>query len=354
MARPRGVLVFGSVNLDLVLPCAHLPAAGETVAADDPLHLPGGKGGNQAFAAARAGAATRLAASLGDDAAADAALDGLAQAGCDLSLTLRGTRPTGIAVVAIGPRRADTGRAGRAAVNAASGSPAFDNQIIVAAGANADLDDRAVADADLADMVLVTQNETPAPALARLHVRARAAGAVVVHNAAPARGRDAPPLIAVDWLVVNETEWADLSGQTIGDDSAGGGQGGQGEDSALAAVLLAGRDALGLRADQRVVLTLGSRGAAALDGDDVLIQPAPAVTVVDSTGAGDAFVGAFATGLVQDMAATGPALAAGVAAGALACGAVGARSATPDAAAIAVMRAGLPPQRLVRGQPSAR
>ncbi|MFD0388008.1 PfkB family carbohydrate kinase [Tistrella bauzanensis] len=153
MARPRGVLVFGSVNLDLVLPCVHLPAAGETVAAADPLHLPGGKGGNQAFAAARAGAATRLAASLGHDAAADAALDGLAQAGCDLSLTVRGTRPTGIAVVAIGPRRA--------AVDTASGSSAFDNQIIVAAGANADLDDRAVADADLAGMVLVTQNETP-------------------------------------------------------------------------------------------------------------------------------------------------------------------------------------------------
>ncbi|MEN2979800.1 PfkB family carbohydrate kinase [Tistrella bauzanensis] len=343
MARPRGVLVFGSVNLDLVLPCAHLPAAGETVAAGDPLHLPGGKGGNQAFAAARAGAATRLAASLGDDAAADAALDGLARAGCDLSLTVRGTRPTGIAVVAIGPRQA--------AVDTASSSPAVDNQIIVAAGANADLDDRAVADADLAGMVLVTQNETPAPALARLHLRARTAGAVVVHNAAPSRGRDAPPLIAVDWLVVNETEWADLSGYAIGDDSAGGDQS---EDGALAAVLLSGRDALGLRADQRVVLTLGSRGAAVLDGCDVLIQPAPAVAVVDSTGAGDAFVGAFAAGLVQDAAATGSALAAAVAAGALACGAVGARSATPDAAAIAAMRAGLPPQRLVRGQPSAR
>ncbi|MFD0388007.1 PfkB family carbohydrate kinase [Tistrella bauzanensis] len=138
------------------------------------------------------------------------------------------------------------------------------------------------------------------------------------------------------------------------DDSAGDGQGGRSADGALAAVLLAGRDALGLRADQRVVLTLGPRGAAVLDGCDVLIQPAPAVAVVDSTGAGDAFVGAFAAGLVQDAAATGSALAAGVAAGALACGAVGARSATPDAAAIAVMRAGLPPQRLVQGQPSAR
>lgn len=320
--RPDGrVLVFGSVNQDLVLACRHLPAAGETVAAGDPLQLPGGKGGNQAFAAARAGARTSLVAAVGDDAAADTALAGLAAAGCDISGVIRTHRPTGLAIVAVGPRRA--------------GDDRTDNQIIVSPGANDDLDDTAVEGALLAGAVLVTQNETPAAGIARLQARAAACGAVVIHNAAPARGADELPLAPVDHLVVNETEWAAFAGDAPDPDAP---------DAALAAAIRSGRRAAGLRPEQVVVMTLGAAGALIADDTALVRQPSAPVPVVDSTGAGDAFVGAYAAALARGADAA-RALAEGVAAGGLACAALGARAATPDILAIRAAAAALPAAR---------
>ncbi|MEN3162794.1 PfkB family carbohydrate kinase [Tistrella mobilis] len=322
--EPDGrVLVFGSVNQDLVLACRHLPTAGETVAARDPLHLPGGKGGNQAFAAARAGARVSLIAAVGDDAAADIALGGLAAAGCDMSSVIRTHRPTGLAIVAVGPRRA--------------GDDRTDNQIIVSPGANDDLNDTAVADALLTNAVLVTQNETPAAGIGRLHARAAASGAVVVHNAAPARGADELPLAPITHLVVNETEWAAFAGATLDPDAP---------DTTLAAAIRSGRSAAGLRPDQLVVMTLGAAGALVADAAGLIRQPSAPVPVVDSTGAGDAFVGAYAAALARGAEAA-RALAEGVAAGGLACAALGARAATPDAAAIRRAAAALPAARRI-------
>jgi ribokinase len=314
------VLVFGSVNQDLVLACRHLPTAGETVAARDPLHLPGGKGGNQAFAAARAGARVSLIAAVGDDAAADIALGGLTTTGCDISGVIRTHRPTGLAIVAVGPRRA--------------GDDRTDNQIIVSPGANDDLDDAAVADALLANAVLVTQNETPAASIGRLHARAAASGTVVVHNAAPARGADELPLAPITHLVVNETEWAAFAGATLDPDAP---------DATLAAAIRSGRSAAGLRP---VVMTLGAAGALVADAAGLIRQPSAPVPVVDSTGAGDAFVGAYAAALARGAEAA-RALAEGVAAGGLACAALGARAATPDAAAIRRAAAALPAARRI-------
>jgi ribokinase len=248
------VVVVGSANVDLVLPVERIPRPGETVLASGLSKGPGGKGSNQAVAAARAGAATAFVVSLGDDESGRLLESVLTGAGVDLSLAQRTRTPTGTAIITV----------------EASG----ENNIVVAPSANSELTLSGEAAAAVAGApVVLTQLEIPFGT-----VRATAAtGRYVILNAAPAAELDDDLLADVDLLVVNEHEAAVVSGVEGGPDVTG-------------PVLL--------RRVPAVVVTLGGEGALVLRRDAAPERvPGIKVDVVDATGAGDTFCGVLAAGL---------------------------------------------------------
>lgn len=290
------IVVVGSYNQDTVLRVPRFPRPGETLAATRLDRFHGGKGSNQAVAAARSGARVALVAAVGADAAGEAALALWRQEGIDAGAVARLAHlPTGEALILV--------------------EEGGENEIVIVAGANAAVgpDQAAAAVRGGAGLVLA-QLETPLAATEAAFRAARALGATTLLNAAPARSLPAALLALTDILAVNETEAALLAGQEAPPDRL--------------AALLAPAHRRG------VVLTAGAAGAywAAPEGG-VLHAPAPRVTVVDSTGAGDAFLGAFAAALA-DGAGDAAALRRGVAAGALACGQAGAVPSLPRLAAI--------------------
>ena len=292
------VVVFGSINLDLVTRVARFPAPGETVGAESFATYPGGKGANQALAAARAGAQVRLYGAVGTDAFADAALALLAGDDVDLDGIMRAAAATGCATILVDARG--------------------ENCIAVASGANALADPERVTDGVLGpDVVVVLQQEVPSAANAALIGRARRCGARIVLNAAPARPLSLELLRQVDVLVVNETEAAALAAQ----------HGWPATAHAFAAVIAVAAP------NFVVVVTQGKDGALAASGADTIRVHAPDVDIVDTTGAGDAFVGALAAA-IDARAPLEDALRAAVVAGSLACTAAGAQSALPRREAI--------------------
>src|SRR5216683_1781927 len=169
------ILVFGSINIDLVVPVALLPRPGETVLGGDYALLPGGKGANQALAARRAGAAVMLAGAVGNDSFAALALENLRRDGVDLALVRHVERPTGVAAIMV----------------AADGARRGENLIAVASGANRDASAASILDAALGpDTIVVCQMEVPAIENWALLRRAHAAGARTVLNLAPAAPLD--------------------------------------------------------------------------------------------------------------------------------------------------------------------
>ena len=300
------VIVAGSLNMDLVAEAPSLPRAGETIMGTAFHTLPGGKGLNQAVAAARLGSAVSMIGCVGRDAFGARLLDVIRTDGVD----------------ADGVRQTDDAPTGIAQIVVSRG----ENCIVVVPGANmtlteADLSSIAIAEGD----VVVAQLETPMAVTERLFARARDRGATSILNAAPA-ARVADSLLALtDLLVVNETELATLSGATLRDDSA------------LADIVTAARALR--RSAMTVIVTLGRRGAVLLDGD---AQPRTVdghvVEALDSTGAGDCFVGAYAAALATGR--PGSALAFANAAAALAVTKRGAAPSMPRLAEVdALMRA---------------
>ncbi|WP_112140967.1 ribokinase [Glycomyces dulcitolivorans] len=267
------VVVLGSANLDLVYDVERIPAPGETVLSLGFASFPGGKGNNQAVAAARAGSDTRFITALGRDENGDRLAAEARAAGITL-LDRRTDAPTGTASIYVDRRG--------------------ENSIVVNSGANAELTDltaperEAIAGAD----VLVLQLETPVPTVAEAVRVAKAAGTRVVLNAAPSTAVPLNVLRGVDVLVVNEHEAAELTGP--------------GPDPMAA---LTGHGCA-------VIITLGGEGAlVGVPGQAPVPVPAYTVNAVDTTGAGDTFVGAFAAaldgeGLEALVAATGFATAA--------------------------------------------
>jgi len=292
------ILVFGSINIDVLIPVPHLPAPGETVLGGDYALAPGGKGANQALAARRAGAEVSMAGAVGEDAFAMPALELLVGEGVDLTLVHRVGRSTGCASVIV-----DAGG---------------ENLIAVGSGANALVRADQVPDAALGpDTVLVCQMEVPPEETAALIRRARDSGARTVLNLAPALLLPEELLPHIDVLVANQGEAATL-----------------GDPGGVARQL---REAL--------VVTKGADGATAFlaDGSRIAV-PALAVEPIDTTGAGDAFVGVLAAGLGQGLAFR-PALHRASAAAGLACLARGAQPALPDRAAIEAALSRLPEPR---------
>jgi ribokinase len=296
-ARSGRVTVLGSCNLDLVLPVARIPGPGETVLAAGLSRVPGGKGANQAVAAARAGADCRIVGAVGRDDAGRLLRSALVESTVDVSRLRELDVPTGLAVVTV----------------AADG----ENAIVVAAGANAEL--APLLAADLASIaaaaVLLVQLEVPLAAVRAGAVAARRAGALVLLNAAPARPLPADLLELVDLLVVNEHEAAALAELP-------------GADPDQAALRL-------VRAVPAVVVTLGAAGSLYRTASGVTerVAAVPA-RVVDTTGAGDTFCGVLAAELAAGRP-VGSAIRWASAAASLAVETAGAVPSIPDRTAIA-------------------
>jgi ribokinase len=257
-----GVVVVGSINADLVITLERHPRPGETVLGRSMTVLPGGKGANQAVAAALLGADVTMIGAVGSDAYAATALSALSAAGVDLQAVRRLDGGTGVAVVEV----SDDG----------------ENTIVVLPGANArvtpDLVTASIASVRDAAVVVV-QGELPA---ATLEAAVRAAEGRVIVNLAPVIVVDRDVLLKADPLVVNEHEGALVLEQF-------GSAAGSGHAEVVEALVAAGFAS--------VVMTLGGAGALVSDGGAVRAHPAPRVPAVDTTGAGDAFVGALAARL---------------------------------------------------------
>ena len=292
------ILIFGSINIDLVIPVETLPRPGETVLGPGYRLVPGGKGANQALAARRAGGDVRMIGRVGRDSFADLALADLTAAGVDLRGVERVDQPTGCALVCVDRRG--------------------DNLIVVASGANRAVAAEQVGDALLGPKtLLVLQMEVPAAENWSLVRRARARGARILLNAAPAGPIARETLSALDWLVLNEGE-ARAVAESL-DLPA--------HDPQTAARTLAAAGGI------TTIVTLGHAGAVAFQGEEAWRVGALAVDCVDSTGAGDAFVGAFAAALEAGMNLP-EALHRASVAGGLACLVQGAQPSLPDDAAI--------------------
>lgn len=278
------ITVVGSINLDFVATGAHLPAPGETVTGAVLARHPGGKGANQAMAAARLGAEVRLVGSVGADAMADEALALLKAEGVDLSgVEADASQPTGVALIAV--------------------SAEGENQIVVCAGANgAFAADRLAAPTTDA---LICQLELPVDAVAKA---VETAEGFVAVNLAPAAPVPETIFERADLLIVNETEAA-FYGPAL---HRGGGL---------------------------VALTLGARGAELWKaGEKIASAVPPRVQVIDTTGAGDAFVGGLAVALLEGQAPDA-ALRFACTVGALATTKAGAQPSLPRRAAVEALLA---------------
>ena len=284
------VVVIGSINVDLVVTADRLPEPGESVLGGQFAVHDGGKGANQAVAASRAGARVSMVAAVGPDAHGARSVAALEANGVDVSHVRRAeTEPTGVAIIAVGPRG--------------------ENQIVVAPGANATLELDA-ADHDLiasADVVL-TNHEIPAAATLDALRTAKAAGVVAILNPAPARALPADILALGPILTPNEHELV----VAIGNDVTG-----------------AALDELSARHTGPIIVTQGPAGALLVDGARrERFEGVLAPQVVDTTGAGDAFCGVLAAWLAAGSSLD-DAIQAANAAGALSVGAAGARDGMP-------------------------
>jgi ribokinase len=291
------ITVFGSINLDLIGRVERLPQAGETVLGHDFATAPGGKGANQALAAARAGAKVRLVGAVGSDGFATEALALLRQGGVDLQRVRVADGPTGVALILVDERG--------------------ENVIAVIPGANGTV---GTADAEALDFAagdaLLLQLEVPVAAIEAAAKRARAAGAAALLNFAPYRADALGLLPLATHLVVNESECA-LIADALG-------IGGAIREQAQA---IAERKAL------TVIVTLGKDGALAAGEGSVQRVPALAVHAIDTVGAGDSFCGYLAAALGEKMPLS-DALRLASTAASLACTKPGAQPAIPDRDAV--------------------
>lgn len=308
------IVVFGSINIDLVFRAAELPREGETVLTDAFATVPGGKGANQAVAAALARGRTScpvaMVGQVGEDAFAELALRQLRAVGVDIAAVGRSRRPTGCASITVDAR-------GR-------------NQITVASGANLDASQDAIGDDLLSPGTwIVLQNEVAEAENLALARRAAARGAKVILNAAPAR-----PMASEQWrgllhhLIVNEAEAGALAGSAD----------------------LDALDALARDLGTGVIATLGADGALAVPpgGSPLAVDALPLDRVVDTTAAGDCFVGALACAL-SDGEALDAALRFASVAGGLACTRPGAQTSAPHRAEIAARLNEIAPARRLAG-----
>ncbi|HEX7974313.1 MAG TPA: ribokinase [Anaerolineales bacterium] len=256
------ILVVGSINMDLVVRSPHLPLPGETILGSQFNTFPGGKGANQAVAAARLGAPVKMIGRVGKDAFGEAMLQALRRDGVDVAaIGSDPEAPTGVALITVD----DAGQ----------------NTIVVASGANMLLSPENVVQAEAlfeAAALLVLQLEIAPPVIEQACLLARRHGVRILLNPAPARPLPAELLRGIDLLIPNQIELALLA---------------QEQDPSLAARKLVSWGV------GQVIVTLGEDGALLVDSSQEIRAPACRVKAVDTTAAGDAFVGALAVALAD-------------------------------------------------------
>lgn len=269
---PHDVVVVGSINVDLIVQVTRHPLPGETVLGREGVTLPGGKGANQAVAAARLGASVAMVGAVGSDAHAATALSGLREAGVGLDHVRQVEGATGLAVVTL--------------------SADSHNSIIVIPGANGAVTPQIVDEAEellVQAKVCVLQAEIPLPTVIHAAALAHRHGSRVLLNVAPASRLPHETLRLADPLVVNEHEAAALLGHPVH----------RPQDAVLELA------ELGVSS---VIITLGASGVTGYDRGSTWSHPARLVEARDSTGAGDAFVGALAAEISKGSALDSAAL----------------------------------------------
>lgn len=261
------VLVFGSLNLDLVTYADKLPAIGETIVGEKLLKFPGGKGLNQAIAARRAGSEVLMVGSIGNDADGDYLFNILKSENIDPKFITKTSEQTGIAVIEV--------------------SKSAENRIIIIAGANSKtrfLNE--VLTSSPSVTVSLAQLETPIAEVAKFIHESKAAGKITILNPAPIQKLDQQLLQDTDYLIANETEASFLIGSAVEHLS---------KDEAMTIARQ-----LQKNGSKKVIITLGEQGSVYLDQEKELFTPAYKVKAVDTTAAGDAFCGAFATAISEN------------------------------------------------------
>lgn len=258
------VLVIGSLNADLVVKSPRFPQPGETISGDDLQIIPGGKGANQAVATARQGVKTTMVGRVGSDSFGPFLVDNLKSNDVDTSQVLKTDSATGTAIIVVD----------------ANGQ----NSIVLSPGANgmvtpADVDSASFSNSGL----LLLQLEIPTPTVLRAAQRAREHGMQVILNPAPAKPLPAELLSNVDILIPNESELALLTGLPVTDSSSA--------EVAAKEILKQGV--------KTVIVTLGSKGALLVTATQVKHVDTYKVNVVDTTAAGDAFIGGFASAILS-------------------------------------------------------
>jgi len=257
------ILVVGSLNMDLVVRAPRFPAPGETISGEDLAIIPGGKGANQAVAAARLGAAVSMLGRVGSDVFGQSLLDNLTKNKVNTSRVRRDTAATGTATIIVD----------------AHGQ----NSIVLSPGANGKVSPDDVADLPDAK-ILILQFEIPSETVLRAAQQAREKEMRVIVNPAPARKVGPELLKLVDILIPNESELSLLTGTPVTDSA-----------SAEAAAWRMIAQGVGM-----VIVTRGEHGSLTVTQNDIYHVPAFQVEVIDTTAAGDAFIGGLAVALAED------------------------------------------------------
>jgi ribokinase len=265
-ASPR-ITVLGSINMDLVIRCANLPAPGQTILADSAAEICGGKGANQAVAAAKVGGNVTMVGRVGDDAFAERLVDNLRQHDIACKhVHATSQSPSGVAIVAV----EDSGQ----------------NSIMVVPGANGRLTtedvEAARATIESSDILLVQLEVPVGTVLAAIKI-AVAAGVRVVLDPAPAPVEFPAAILQVDLICPNESEAAAIVGHDM---------------ETIEQIDSAARE-LHRRGAKNVAITLGERGTLLFDGEDITLVESHKIDAVDTTAAGDAFAGALAVSWSQ-------------------------------------------------------
>ncbi len=259
------ILVIGSLNADLVVRAPRFPSPGETIQGENLITIPGGKGANQAVASARLGAQVAMIGRVGTDAFGSTLINNLEQNKVETDRIITdGSSATGTAVIVVDPQG--------------------QNSIILSPGANAKVTPSDISPGSFSDYrLLLLQLEIPIETVIHSANLAREKGLLILLNPAPAYNLPDDLLRTADYILPNETELGLLTGKPVND---------------LASVGTAGLSLLA-RGAKNIIITLGAQGALIVNKDGVNLIPSYKVNVVDTTAAGDAFIGGLAVGLLN-------------------------------------------------------